>query len=98
MQDAAHQRDAEVGLQMLVVIPAERGNPIARAHAKTLEDPTETADPLSEIRVRVTVERFVRASGHDAAPRMHLLGVAEDRRQRERKVHHQAVHGAGLYG
>ena len=38
------------------------------------------------------MDRLVRQTGHDGPAREDALRTAEDRRQREREVHHQAKH------
>jgi hypothetical protein len=41
----------------------------------------------------MTMYRLVRAASDDSAAREDPLRTAEDRRQREREVHHQTIHG-----
>ena len=95
VEDTAHQRDAEVRLEMLVVVPAERGHPIAGTDAETLQRAGQAPRAGGEIGVGVPVDRLVRPTRDDLAPRKDADSVTENRLQREREVHHQAVqHGA----
>ena len=96
VQHGACQRDTEVRLEMLEMVPAECGHPVARTDVETQKGAGQTSRPSAEVGVRVAMQRPVRAACHHVAARKYLLRVAEDRRQRERKVHHQTVHGAGL--
>ena len=93
VQHAAGERDREIRLEVLEVIPPERGNAVAGADAKPVKGAGQAPDAAREVRVGVPVKRPVRPARHDLAAGMDLLRVTEDGRQRQRKVHHQAVHG-----
>ena len=94
VKDAAGQWDAEVGLEMLIVVPCERGNPVAGTDPELLQRPRQTPGPRGEVGEGVPVKRPVRAARDDGPPREDALGVPKDGRQRQREIHHQAVHGA----
>ena len=96
VEHATHERDAEVRLEMLIVVPAERGNAVLGADAQALEPACQPARAVGEVGVRVPMERPVRPACDDGAAREDPLGATQDCRQREREVHHQAVHAAGL--
>jgi hypothetical protein len=93
VQHAAGERDGEVRLEMLEVVPSERGDTVAGADTKPVKGAGQSPDASREIRVGVPMKRPVGPSRHDVAAGMDLFRVAEDGRQREWKVHHQAVHG-----
>ena len=78
VQDAAHQRDGEVGLEMGAVIPGQRADAIARADAERQQGLREAARTDGEVRVPITVQRPVRLAGYDLAPRGHPFRMTED--------------------
>ena len=81
VEHTAHEWNAEVRLEMLVVVPAERGDPVAGTDPEALKGGGQPPGAIGEVSVAVAVERAVVAAGDDLAPRKDLLGAAEDRRQ-----------------
>ena len=53
VEDAAHERDAEVGLEVRAVVPAERGDAIARPDAEIEQGAGEAAGADGEVAVGV---------------------------------------------
>ena len=94
VEHAAHERDGEVGLEVRAVIPAERGDAVAGDDAEVEEDAGRGAGRGAVKSAHgVAVNRLVREARDDFLPAEDCFGAAEDRRQGERVVHHQAVHG-----
>ena len=94
VQDAAHQRDAEIGLEVRPVIPAEGCDAIAWRDAEVEQRLRQTPRTDREVGAGVAADRLVSGAPDDFLPPEQRFGAAKDRRQRERVVHHQAVHGA----
>src|SRR5262249_1960284 len=95
VQDRAHRRHGEVGLEMLLRVPRERRDPIAALDAETHERRCELLGALGELRERgatavVTFER------HDLPAREHARAVTDDRADRKRSVLHRAFEHEGL--
>ena len=98
MQDTANQRDGEVGLEVRAVIPAERRHAVAGNDAEIEQGASEAPGPVREVAHRVAMNRLVREARDDLLAAVDCFSPAENRRQGERIVHHQAVHAPGLYG
>src|SRR5262245_52007299 len=96
VENGAGYRDGEVRLEMLMMIPSERGDAVAGTDAVAPERVNIAADADAEVAVGVAMKRTIGTAGHDLAARVHLFRVAEDRPQRQGEVHHQAVHRSGL--
>jgi hypothetical protein len=92
VQDVAAARDAEVGLHVLVVVPAQRRDAVAALEAELLQADGELLRPPGHVRIRVAVETLVGHAGHDLLVPEERLRAAKQRRERELVVHHQAVH------
>ena len=92
VQDEPAARDPEVRLEVLVVVPAERRNPVAALEAEPTEPDGELLRPSHHVRVRVAVEGAVGEARDDLLRAEVRLDAAQDRRQRQLVVHHQAVH------
>ena len=59
VQDAADDRDPEVGLEVHRVVPHQRGDAIAGAEAEVLQAGREGPRPTVEVAVRAPVRRVV---------------------------------------
>ena len=97
MEDRARHRDTEVRLEVLMMIPPECRDALAGRDAERPQRAGQPPGARGKIRIRVSMQRPIRDAGYDLAPRKQPLRMPEDRRQREGKVHHQAVHERGLY-
>src|SRR5262249_53662133 len=84
--------DGEIGLEVRAVVPHQRGDAIAGLNAEGDEGASEAARAVGPVGNRVAVERLVRIARDDLARTEQLFGAAEDRRQRQRVVHHQTEH------
>ena len=92
VQDGAQARHADVGLHVLLVVPAERGHARVGADAEAAQggdEPARSRQHLGERRHPETVGRLRR---HGLA-RVHALGVAHDHGDVEGTLLHQALHG-----
>ena len=96
VQDVAGARDAEVGLEVLVVVPRERGDAGAWLEPETLERDRQLPRPAPEVGERVTVEAPVGEPRDDLLVREVRLGPLQDRRQRQLEIHHQTLHDCSL--
>ena len=94
MEDEAAARDAEVRLVVLVVVPAERRDAVAALEAGLLQRDRELPRAAQRLAVVRAVEALVGQPRDDLAVAEERLRPAQQVRQREREVHHQAVHPA----
>ncbi len=93
VRDHAADGDADVGLEVLVVVPAERSDAVAVAQPELLAKRRgKPSCPLPELRVRVAVPAAIGKPRGDLPLAEELLGAAEDRRDVELVVHDQAFH------
>ena len=97
VEDAAGERHGEIGLEMLRMVPPERGDAIAGSDAEAAQRAGQAARAVGEITEGAALERAIGEPGHDLAAAEQRLATAEDGRQRERVVHHQAGHGHLLW-
>ena len=94
VEHAAHERDAEVGLEVRAVVPAEGGDAVAGRDAEIEQDPREASGAVGEFGAGIAPDALVGGPPDDFLAAEERFRAAEDRRQGERVVHHQAVHGA----
>ena len=92
MRDEAAGRCPDVCLEMLVVVPHECPDPVAVLETEAPQRHCQALRARREVGVRVAVPALVRESRDDFAVAVELLGAAEDRRDVELVVHHQALH------
>ncbi len=92
VEDAADERDGEIGLEVRAVVPGERGDAVAGDDAEVGEGAGEPPGAVAEVAHGVAVNRLVREARDDLATPVDRLPSAEDGRQGERVVHHEAVH------
>ena len=92
VEDEAAGRDAEVRLDVLVVVPAERRDAVAALEAERLEPHGERAGAPGHLGVGVAVEALVGQARDDLGAPEVRLGAPQQRRERELEVHHHAVH------
>ena len=94
VEDEAAARDPEVRLVVLVVVPAERRDAVAALEAELAERGRELPRPPHRLAVVRAVEALVGEARDDLAVAEELLRARQQVRQREREVHHQALHPA----
>ena len=94
VEDGADEGDAEIRLEVRAVVPAERGDAVAGMDAEIEEGAGEAAGAFREGGVVVTADRLVGRAPDDLAVAEERFGAAEDGREGERIVHHEAVHAA----
>ena len=92
VQDAAHNRDAEIRLEVLVMVPAQRGHGISGLDPQPPERESEFLRPLRHVAIRVAVKAPVRQARHDFLLEEMLLRTPKHPIQRQLIIHHQAVH------
>ena len=90
--DASAARNGVVQLHVSVIVPRERRDPRIAAGAEAIERIREPPRTGKAIREGVPVTRIVPGDRYDFTARVIALGVSHDRRDRQRYVHHQAVH------
>jgi hypothetical protein len=93
VEDATGQWNAEVRFQVLIVVPTKSRDTVSWPDAKPLKRRSEASRANGEVRIGMTMYRFVRAASDDRAAREDALRTAEDRRQGKREVHRQTIHG-----
>ena len=82
----------EVELEVACGVPGERGDPPVFGDAEVVERTTEPSGALAPLTVGEPLPPC-RRGGHDLLSGMDLRGTVEQVDQRQRGVHHQAVHG-----
>ena len=92
VQDEPAARDPEIRLVMDVMVPAQRRDAVAALETQARESNREGACPAARLGVRRAVEAAVGEPRDDLVPAVVGLRAAEQRRQRQLVVHHQAVH------
>lgn len=91
VQHRAQARHGEVKLQVLIAVPGKRGHAVAGFHASGLQCPHQAQHAVVEVAVGVAVHA-ARFAGGDFAVGEQIPGPVQDRGQRQRVVHDQAVH------
>jgi len=94
VEDEAAARDAEVRLVVLVVVPAERRHAVAALEAGLPQGRGQLPGAPQRLAVVGAVEALVGEAGDDLAVAEERLRPAQQVREREREVHHQAFHPA----
>jgi hypothetical protein len=92
VQDRAHSRDREVGLQVLGVVPHQRGDALVAVHAERAQRVRELGDPNAGLGVGAPTRSSCRA-GDDFVITMSGRPIPHDPGHRQRNVHHGAAHG-----
>ncbi len=93
MRDHAADRDADVGLEVLVVVPAEGRHAVAVAEPELVpERRSQLSRAGREVGVRVPVPAPVGEARDDLPVAEELLAAPQDRRHVELVVHDQAFH------
>src|SRR5437879_5813268 len=93
MHDGAHARDREVSLEVLLRIPAERADAIARLDAQTLQRCGKLLRAIGNLCER-RAPRGLALPRHDLALGVDLAAVAEDHPDRQGELLHRALHRA----
>ena len=93
VQDEAAARDPEVGLVVLVMVPAQCRDPVAALEAETPQRDGELPRALHRVLVRRAMEALVGEARDDLAVPEVRLGAPQEMRERQLEIHHQSVHG-----
>ena len=80
VQHEAAARDAEVRLEVLVVVPAQRRDAIAAREPQLLQRSGKGTRAPAEVRIRVAMEALVRQARNDLVAAEVRLGSPQDRR------------------
>ena len=91
VEDRPHAGDRVVELEVSVVVPGERRNPVARLHPEAAEHVGDLADPRREVAVGVSVEPVL-PLGDDLLLGEQPLASPEHVLDGERVVLHQPSH------
>jgi len=94
VEDEAAARDAEVRLVVLVVVPAERRHTVPTVEARFAQGHGQLPRTAQRVAVVGAVEALVWQARDDLAVAEERLRAAQQMRQRQREVHHQAFHPA----
>ena len=92
VQHAACDDRAEVGLVVGVVVPHQRGDPVAALQPRLGQRLGQQARPPVEIGVGVAVQRLVRHARDDLLRAEQLARPLQKMRQIERDAHHGGLH------
>jgi hypothetical protein len=93
VHDAAGSRDAEIALEVRVVVPGERRDAIALLQAEALQGGGEPARAPVVLAVAVRSQRLVGQARDDLVLREQGAGAVEQVIERQRHVHHRRLHG-----
>ena len=93
VQDGATACDAEIDLQVPVVIPRQRGDTLTAVHAETLQRVGDAPGPSRDCRPVAAKRSAPPPIGRRSRSRVVALGVVEQRRDQQRPLLHQPEHG-----
>ena len=91
MQHGTHARDGEVRLEVLLMIPAEGADAIARAHTEIAQRAGQPRDAGGHI-AEACVAGALALEGDDLTVGKHALTAAQDLSDRQRRVLHGGFH------
>ena len=92
MQHRAHGRHSEVGLEVLLVVPEERPDPVARLDPQRRQPVGQAGRALGHLSVRPFLPAAA-VEGEDATVGVDRRAVLEDRGDQPGRVLHGALHG-----
>ena len=92
----AQARNGEVRLQVLGVVPAEGGHPVAGADAEAAQAGRQLLGPVGQGRER-DAAGTAGLAGDDLAVPVQGPAMLEDVPDRERELHHRAAHNAPAF-
>ena len=96
--NSAHRRDAEIKLQVPVVVPRDRRDAVALADPQVGQRAGEPPRPGVELAVAVAVNRSLGGPRDDLALGVVARGEVEQRGDEQRAILHQAEHFESLRG
>jgi hypothetical protein len=92
VEDCAGRRNAEVDLQVLDRVPAQRRDAVATTDAVGAESQAERTGAAAHVAIGRAVQRAVRPPGHDLLVGVQRLGAAHDRVDGQLVVHGEPEH------
>jgi hypothetical protein len=92
VHDAAGGRDAEVALQVGVMVPAQRRHPVALVHPQRLQRGRQRSGAPVILAEAVPAQALVRQPRDDLVAGEQLPGALQQVVERQRDVHHRALH------
>ena len=92
VQDRAHRRRREVGLDVLLVVPHERGHDVALADTEVGQRVREAGGVAADLGVR-RGPRAIGCGSDELAASVDRAAVLEDPPYVEGDVHHRRLHG-----
>ena len=93
VQHGPHARNRVIQLEVAIVVPRQRRDAVARAHARSMQGIGQLARPAEDFAPRRAVPRIVEGDRDDFARGEIALGKPHDLRDQERRIHHQSMHG-----
>ncbi len=91
--DRAHAGDGEIDLEMAEAVPGERADAIRLFDAEPDQRVGEPPGARMRVAIGVTVDRPFDRAGDDFGAAVEAVGEGDERRNEERLVLHQPVHG-----
>ncbi len=88
--DGAVTRHGEIQLEMTVIVPGQRADPVSVADPGRAQRVREAPHAPERARVGRAMEGIVGGHGDDLAVAVHAIGELHDARDRQRPVHHQS--------
>ena len=95
VQHRAHTGHRHVSFQMLLVVPLQSADAVAVAHAEPLQRRGQALGAVGD-RPEACAARLGARPGDDLAVAEELAPVPEDMLDRQREIHHGALHGRCL--
>src|SRR4029077_11520326 len=94
MQNAASAWNAEKGFQMAGVIPHHGGRAATRPESEFCQCRREPARAAIKFSITAARDGLVRLARNNLDARKDFPGTLQNRRERQRKIHHRAAHRA----
>jgi hypothetical protein len=92
VNDCAHAGHGVVEFEVAIAVPRERADAIAASHAKSREGARELPRARVGGAVRIAMDRPLHGTRYDLGVAMEAIRMVDQRRDRKRHVHHQALH------
>src|ERR1700761_3601333 len=88
MHNRSHTWDRKISFEMLIVIPAERGDPVPRPDAEPVKSNGQLLHPNSEVSVRVAMNTSVGNPGDDLLFPKQIFRPSQDSWKGQLILHH----------
>jgi hypothetical protein len=98
VQHCTNRGNRKIRFEMLMVIPRERGYPVAADDAKLFQTSRQPLGAVDHVRVTVTMHGFVGLTTDDLGGPVKDIGPPENGGNRQLTIHHETAHGSLFTG